>query len=61
LPVKVNVYNAAGQLSASADKGVEAKGRGITTVDVSGLAKGVYLVNVLIGDKVNITRSVLVE
>jgi hypothetical protein len=59
--VKVNVYNATGQLQISADKGVESKGRGITTINVSNLAKGMYLINVLVGDNVNVTRSIIVE
>jgi len=59
--VKVNVYNAAGQLQISADNGVENKGRGMTTLNVSNLASGMYLVNVLVGENVNVTRSIIVE
>jgi hypothetical protein len=59
--VTVNVYNAAGQLQTTVDKGVEQQGRGMATVNVSNLAKGAYFVNILIGEKVNITRSMIIE
>jgi hypothetical protein len=59
--VKVNVYNAAGQLQITADNGVESKGRGMTTLNVSNLASGMYFVNVLVGENVNVTRSIIVE
>lgn len=59
--VKMVVYNVAGQQVASVSKGVEPIGRGIATVDVSNLSKGLYFVNIMVGDKVNVTRSVIIE
>ena len=55
--VKYNVYNTMGQLVISGDEGVQNAGRNAVNVNVADLSTGQYVIQMLVGDEINVTRT----
>ncbi len=55
--VKYNVYNTMGQLIISGDEGVQNAGRNAVNVNVADLSTGQYVIQMLIGNEINVTRT----
>lgn len=59
--VKYNVYNTMGQLIISGDEGVQNAGRNAVNVNVANLSTGQYVMQMLIGNEINVTRTFIKE
>jgi hypothetical protein len=59
--VKYNVFNTVGQLVISGDAGTQTAGRNAINVNTSNLSTGQYVMQVLVGSEVNVTRTFIKE
>lgn len=59
--VRYNVYNTMGQLVLSANEGTQNVGRNAVNFDLSNFSTGQYMVQLLVGEDINITRSFIKE
>ncbi len=59
--VNYNVYNTMGQVVLSGAEGLQNAGRNAVNVDVANLSTGQYVIQMLIGNEVNVTRSFIKE
>jgi hypothetical protein len=59
--VKYNVFKTVGQLVISGDAGTQTAGRNAISVNTSNLSSGQYVMQVLVGSEVNVTRTFIKE
>ena len=59
--VNYNIINTMGQVVLSGTEGVQNAGRNAVNVDVANLSTGQYVIQMLIGNEVNVTRSFIKE